>query len=59
MEYTHAGLAHAKSEGKTLGRLSKTSGEQRADILVKGAAGESTSALARMYEVSRANFLGS
>ena len=58
VERTHAGLARAKSEGKTLGRPSKTSAEQRADIISKYAAGESVSALARFYSVSRANILG-
>ena len=58
VERTHAGLARAKSEGKTLGRPSKTSAEQRADIITKYAAGESVSALARLYSVSRANILG-
>ncbi|MEV4782111.1 recombinase family protein [Burkholderia sp. LMU1-1-1.1] len=58
VERTHAGLARAKSEGKTLGRPSKTSADQRADIIAKYAAGESVSALARLYSVSRANILG-
>ena len=58
VERTHAGLARAKSEGKTLGRPSKTNAEQRADIITKYAAGESVSALARLYSVSRANILG-
>src|SRR5471032_3112309 len=58
VERTHAGLARAKSEGKTLGRPSKTTAEQRADIIAKYAAGESVSALARLYAVSRANILG-
>lgn len=58
VERTHAGLARAKSEGKTLGRPSKTSAEQRANIITKYAAGESVSALARLYSVSRANIMG-
>ena len=58
VERTHAGLARAKSEGKTLGRPSKTTTEQRAEIIAKYAAGESVSALARAYSVSRANILG-
>lgn len=49
VERTQAGLARAKSEGKTLGRPSKTSAEQRVDIVAKYAAGESVSALARLY----------
>lgn len=58
LERTAAGLARAKSEGKTLGRPSKTTPEQRADIIAKYAAGESISSLARLYDVSRANILG-
>lgn len=58
VERTQAGLARAKSEGKTLGRPSKTTIEQRAAIVAKYEQGESVSALARMYEVSRANILG-
>jgi len=58
VERTQAGLARAKNEGKTLGRPSKTTAEQRADIVAKYAAGESVSALARQYSVSRANILG-
>lgn len=58
VERTQAGLARAKSEGKTLGRPSKTSAEQRADIIAKHAAGESISALARQHLVSRATILG-
>jgi transposase-like protein len=41
-----------------LGRPSKTSPEQRIEIIAKYAAGESVSALARQYSVSRANILG-
>ncbi|WP_229260289.1 recombinase family protein [Duganella alba] len=57
VERTQAGLARAKNEGKTLGRPSKTTAEQRVDIIAKYAAGESVSALARTYQVSRANIL--
>jgi putative DNA-invertase from lambdoid prophage Rac len=58
IERTQAGLARAKAEGKTLGRPSKTTPEQRADIRVRLGAGESVSALARAYNVSRANIIG-
>jgi len=58
VQRTQAGLARAKSEGKTLGRPSKTTAEQRADIIAKYEQGESVSALARLYAVSRANILG-
>lgn len=57
VERTQAGLARAKSEGKTLGRPSKTTVEQRAEIVSKYSSGESVSALARAYSVSRANIL--
>lgn len=59
VERTQAGLVRAKNEGKTLGRPSKTTAEQRAEIISKYAAGtgESVSALARMYRVSRASIL--
>ena len=58
VERTQAGLARAKAEGKTLGRPSKTTPEQRAEIRHKLSQGESVSALARDYEVSRANIIG-
>ena len=58
VERTQSGLARAKSEGKTLGRPSKTTPEQRIEIAKKYAEGESVSALARLYSVSRANILG-
>ena len=54
VERTQAGLARAKAEGKTLGRPSKTSQEQRSEIGRRLGAGESVSALARTYGVSRA-----
>ncbi len=57
VERTQSGLARAKSEGKTLGRPSKTTADQRTEIIAKYEQGESVSALARMYEVSRANIL--
>jgi len=58
VERTQSGLARAKSEGKTLGRPSKTTPEQRAEIIAKYAQGESVSALARGYAISRASVLG-
>lgn len=58
VERTQSGRARAKSEGKTLGRLSRTTAEQRAEIITKYEQGESVSALARLYAVSRANILG-
>ncbi|KXS31508.1 MAG: Resolvase, N-terminal [Candidatus Gallionella acididurans] len=58
IERTQAGLQRAKAEGKTLGRPSKTTPEQRAEIRGRLGAGESVSALARLYGVSRANIIG-
>lgn len=57
VERTQAGLARARSEGKILGRPSKTTPEQRGEILHKLGAGESVSALAKLYNVSRANII--
>lgn len=58
VERTQAGLQRAKAEGKTLGRPSKTTPEQRAEILLGLGRGDSVSALARLYGVSRANIIG-
>jgi DNA invertase Pin-like site-specific DNA recombinase len=58
VERTQAGLQRAKAEGKTLGRPSKTTPAQRAEIQQRLSAGESVSALARFYSVSRANIIG-
>lgn len=58
VERTQAGLQRAKAEGKTLGRPSKTTPDQRAEIRCRLDAGESVSALARVYSVSRANIIG-
>lgn len=57
VERTQAGLTRAKAEGKRLGRPSKTTLEQRTEILHRLDAGESVSALARSYAVSRASIL--
>lgn len=54
IERTQAGLARAKAEGKTLGRPSKVTPDQRSKILLELSQGESVSALARSYSVSRA-----
>jgi putative DNA-invertase from lambdoid prophage Rac len=58
VERTQSGLARAKAEGKTLGRPSTTTPEQRAEIAAKYAAGVSVSELARQHQVSHANILG-
>lgn len=57
VERTHAGLTRAKAEGKTLGRIPKTTPEQRAAIKAAYAANVSVSALARDYSISRATVL--
>ncbi len=57
IERTQAGLTRAKAEGKTLGRIPKTTPEQREAIKASYAAGETVSALARLYSVSRATIL--
>lgn len=57
IERTQAGLQRAKAEGKTLGRPSKTTPEQRAEIRGRLGAGETVSALARLYGISRANII--
>lgn len=46
VERAQSGLARAKSEGETLGRPSKTTADQRAEIVAKYEQGESISALA-------------
>jgi putative DNA-invertase from lambdoid prophage Rac len=58
VERTQAGLQRAKAEGKMLGRPSKTTPEQRAEIRHRLGTGETVSALARLYGVSRANIIG-
>jgi len=50
-------LARAKAEGKTLGRPTSTSADQRMEMLRQHQAGESISALARAYGVSRASVM--
>ncbi len=57
VERTQSGLARAKAEGKVLGRPFKTTPEQRELIKAKHAAGETVSALARLYSISRASVL--
>ena len=58
VERTQAGLARVKAEGKTLGRPSKTTDEQRRQIVADYTAGVTVSELARRFAVSRANILG-
>jgi DNA invertase Pin-like site-specific DNA recombinase len=58
VERTQAGLALAKAEGKVLGRPSKTTEVDRIEIIQKLGEGQSVSAVAREYNVSRANIIG-
>jgi putative DNA-invertase from lambdoid prophage Rac len=58
VERTQAGLARAKSEGKTLGRPSKTTAAQTSEIVAQYRQDESVSTLARAFAVSRASILG-
>jgi len=57
VERTQSGLARAKAEGKTLGRPTRTTPEQRATIVKRHQAKESISALAREYGISRASVM--
>lgn len=57
IERTQAGLMRAKAEGKRLGRPSKTTPEQKAEIVIRRKNGESVSGLAKKYGVSRATVL--
>lgn len=57
VERTQAGLARAKADGKTLGRPSKTTPEQRQAMVQGYANKQSVSALAKLYGVSRATVL--
>lgn len=57
VERTQAGLARAKADGKTLGRPSKTTPEQRQAMVQGYANKQSVSALAKLYGVSRSTVL--
>ena len=57
VERTQAGLARAKAQGKTLGRPSKLNDGQRTALVVARGRGDSISALARVYGVSRSTVL--
>jgi DNA invertase Pin-like site-specific DNA recombinase len=57
VERTQAGLVRAKAEGKVLGRPSKTTPAQREEMKSRYATGETVSALARTYGISRASVL--
>ena len=57
IERTQSGLQRAKSEGKQLGRPSKTTSVERSTILEKLKLGESVSQLARDYNISRGTII--
>lgn len=57
VERTQAGQARARAEGKHMGRPSKTSDAEKATIRQRLDAGESVSALAREYGLSRASVI--
>jgi putative DNA-invertase from lambdoid prophage Rac len=53
-ERTHAGLARARAEGKTMGRPPALTLEQRREVVQRLQAGEPIAALAREFDVGRA-----
>jgi putative DNA-invertase from lambdoid prophage Rac len=53
VERTQAGLARAKGEGKTLGRPSRLTSDQRSAILASLAGGATIYGLAKEYDVDR------
>jgi len=57
VERTQYGLARAKAEGKSLGRPPSTTDEQRAAMAKQHQSGESISALARTFGISRASVM--
>ena len=57
IERTQAGLARARAEGVKLGRPPKTNEGDRDAIRGRLAAGESVSAVARAYQISRASII--
>lgn len=58
VERTKAGQVRAWAEGKTKGRPSKTTPEQRQEIIAKLQQNTSVSAVAREYGISRASVIG-
>lgn len=58
IERTQAGLARAKADGKLLGRPSKTTPQQKDEIIQKLNSGVSVSAISRDYHISRATVIG-
>lgn len=54
IERTQAGLARAKSEGKRVGRPTKTTEKERREIAEALGQGVTVSEVARRYDISRA-----
>ena len=57
VERTQAGLARAKAEGTQLGRPSKTSEEDRQEIIRRLSRGDTVSQIAKDYSVSRGTII--
>lgn len=57
IERTQSGLQRAKSEGKQLGRPTKTTNQNRIDIRKRLGIGESVSQLARDFRISRGTII--
>lgn len=57
VERTQSGLERAKSEGKTLGRPTKTTSTQKAEIIAKLNSNISVSQLSRDYGISRGTII--
>jgi putative DNA-invertase from lambdoid prophage Rac len=57
IERTQAGLARAKSEGKTLGRPTKLATAQIELLKAQATAGANNSALSREFGISRATVI--
>ncbi len=57
VERTQAGIARARMRGKAIGRSLKTSESDRCEILSMLEGGETVSAVARRYKLSRATVI--
>ncbi len=57
IERTHAGIARARAQGKTMGRPSALTSVQQADVLQRLANGDSVSQLARDYNTTRQSIM--
>jgi putative DNA-invertase from lambdoid prophage Rac len=57
VERTQSGLARARAEGKVLGRPVRTTQAQRQIMIARHQTGESISALAKAFDISRASVM--